>query len=81
MRGPSTHRRAQPVSSAMIQACSDQCRTGSQAISSGNKKQAGYQREAEVTLSVFEALNDTHPEHPLSALLGTRVMGWLMVKL
>ncbi len=42
---------------------------------------AGYQREAEVTLSVFEALNDTHREHPLSALLGTRVMGWLMVKL
>ena len=42
---------------------------------------AGYQREAEVALSVFKALNNTHREHPLSDLLGTRVMGWLMVKL
>jgi iron complex outermembrane recepter protein len=42
---------------------------------------AGYLREAEVALSVFNALNDTHREHPLGDLLGTRVMGWLTVKL
>lgn len=40
-----------------------------------------YAREAEVALSVFNALNDTHREHPLGDLLGTRVMGWLTVKL
>lgn len=38
-------------------------------------------REAEMALSVFNALNDTHREHPLGDLLGTRVMGWLTVKL
>ncbi|MFZ3012886.1 MAG: TonB-dependent receptor, partial [Nitrospira sp.] len=38
-------------------------------------------REAEVALSVFNALNDTHREHPLGDLLGTRVMGWFTVKL
>jgi outer membrane receptor protein involved in Fe transport len=38
-------------------------------------------REAELALSVFNALNDTHREHPLGDLLGTRVMGWLTVKL
>ncbi|MBS0150687.1 MAG: TonB-dependent receptor [Nitrospira sp.] len=42
---------------------------------------AGYLRDAEVALSVFNALNDTHREHPLGDLLGTRVMGWLTVKL
>jgi len=42
---------------------------------------AGYRREAEVAISVFNALNDTHREHPLGDLLGTRVMGWLTVKL
>lgn len=42
---------------------------------------AGYLREAEVALSVFNALNDTHREHPLGDLLGTRVMGWLTLKL
>ena len=41
----------------------------------------GYRREAELALSVFNALNDTHREHPLGDLLGTRVMGWLTVKL
>ncbi|MDH4081159.1 MAG: TonB-dependent receptor [Nitrospira sp.] len=40
-----------------------------------------YRREAEVAVSVFNALNDTHREHPLGDLLGTRVMGWLTVKL
>ena len=37
-------------------------------------------REAELALSVFNALNDTHREHLLGDLLGTRVMGWLTVK-
>ncbi len=41
----------------------------------------GSRREAEVAVSVFNALNDTHREHPLGDLLGTRVMGWLTVKL
>ena len=38
-------------------------------------------REAELALSVFNALNDQHREHPLGDFLGTRVMGWLTVKL
>lgn len=42
---------------------------------------AGYMREAELAISVFNALNDVHREHPLGDLLGTRVMGWLTVKL
>ena len=42
---------------------------------------ADYMREAEIALSVFNALNDTHREHPLGDILGTRVMGWLTVKL
>ncbi|MGE0642922.1 MAG: hypothetical protein AB7P24_04550 [Nitrospira sp.] len=41
----------------------------------------GYRRKAEIAVSVFNALNDTHREHPLGDLLGTRVMGWLTVKL
>lgn len=41
----------------------------------------GSRREAEVAVSVFNALNDTHREHPLGDLIGTRVMGWLTVKL
>lgn len=41
----------------------------------------GSRREAEVAVSVFNALNDTHREHPLGDLLGTRVMGWLTVRL
>ena len=40
-----------------------------------------YIREAEVAISVFNALNDTHREHPLGDLLGTRVLGWLTLKL
>lgn len=42
---------------------------------------AGYVREAELAISVFNALNDNHREHPLGDLLGTRVMGWLTVRL
>ncbi|MBH0203147.1 MAG: TonB-dependent receptor [Nitrospira sp.] len=38
-------------------------------------------REAELAISVFNALNDNHREHPLGDLLGTRAMGWLTVKL
>ena len=41
----------------------------------------GYRREAEVAISVFNALNDQHREHPLGDLLGTRVLGWLTLKL
>ncbi len=40
-----------------------------------------YLREAEIAVSVFNALHDTHREHPLGDLLGTRVLGWLTVKL
>lgn len=40
----------------------------------------GYMREAEVAISVFNALNDTHREHPLGDILGSRVMGWLTVR-
>lgn len=42
---------------------------------------AGHRREAEIAVSVFNALNDRHREHPLGDVLGTRVMGWLTVKL
>lgn len=41
---------------------------------------AGYRREAEVAVSVFNALNDTHKEHPLGDLIGSRVMGWLTIR-
>ena len=46
------------------------------------RQQSGdHVREAELAISVFNALNDTHREHPLGDILGTRVMGWLTVKL
>ena len=41
---------------------------------------AGYGREAEVAVSAFNALNDTHKEHPLGDLIGSRVMGWLTLR-
>ncbi|MFZ3015039.1 MAG: TonB-dependent receptor, partial [Nitrospira sp.] len=41
---------------------------------------AGYRREAEVAVSAFNSLNDTHKEHPLGDLIGNRVMGWLTVR-
>ncbi len=44
------------------------------------KAEAGYLREAEVALSVFNALNDKHKEHPLGDTIGSRVMGWLTVR-
>ena len=40
-----------------------------------------YVREAEIAVSAFNALNDQHREHPLADLIGSRVMGWLTVKL
>lgn len=44
------------------------------------KAAAGYTRDAEVAVSVFNALNDQHKEHPLGELIGRRVMGWLTVR-
>jgi outer membrane receptor for ferrienterochelin and colicin len=41
---------------------------------------AGYMRDAEIAISVFNALNDQHREHPLGDLIGTRAMGWLTVR-
>jgi len=36
---------------------------------------------AEVAVSVYNALNDRHREHPLGDVIGSRVMGWLTIKL
>lgn len=36
---------------------------------------------AEAAVSVFNALNDRHQQHPLADVLGSRVMGWLTLKL
>lgn len=44
------------------------------------KAAAGYMRDAEVAVSVFNALNDEHKEHPLGDLISRRVMGWLTVR-
>ncbi len=40
----------------------------------------GHTRQAEVAISVFNALNDRHKEHPLGETLKSRVMGWLTLK-
>lgn len=37
-------------------------------------------RDAEVALSAYNALNDTHKEHPLGDQIGSRVMGWITVR-
>ena len=37
-------------------------------------------REAEVAVTAFNALNDRHKEHPLGETIGSLVMGWLTVK-
>ncbi len=37
-------------------------------------------REAEVAMTAFNALNDRHKEHPLGEVIGSRIMGWLIVK-
>ena len=44
------------------------------------KAGAGYMRDAEVALSAYNALNDTHKEHPLGDQIGSRVMGWITVR-
>jgi iron complex outermembrane recepter protein len=44
------------------------------------KAEAGYLRDAEVAISAFNALNDTHKEHPLGDTIGSRVMGWITVR-
>jgi iron complex outermembrane receptor protein len=44
------------------------------------KVEAGYLREAEVTFSVFNALNDRHEEHPFGDTIGSLVMSWLTVR-
>jgi len=45
------------------------------------KAEAGYMRDAEVAISAFNALNDTHKEHPLGDTIGSLVLGWLTLKL
>jgi iron complex outermembrane receptor protein len=44
------------------------------------KAAAGYMRDAEVAVSVFNALDDQHKEHPLGDTISRRVMGWLTVR-
>ena len=44
------------------------------------KAAAGYRREAEVAMSVFNTLNDKAIEHPLGEEIGRRFMGWLTVR-
>ncbi len=44
------------------------------------KAAAGYMRDAEVAVSVFNALNDEHKEHPLGDTIGRRVMGWVTLR-
>jgi iron complex outermembrane receptor protein len=39
-----------------------------------------YRREAEVAVSVLNALNDNHREHPLGDVIGSRVIGWLTMR-
>lgn len=44
---------------------------------------AGYSfwnDQAEAAISVFNALNDRHKEHPLGDTIGSRVLGWLTLK-
>jgi iron complex outermembrane receptor protein len=40
-----------------------------------------FHEKAEVAVSVFNALNDQHREHPLGDLIGSRIMGWLTIRL
>jgi iron complex outermembrane receptor protein len=44
------------------------------------KAAAGYMRDAEVAISAYNSLNDTHKEHPLGDTIGSRVMGWITVR-
>jgi iron complex outermembrane recepter protein len=43
-------------------------------------KEKGTDREAEVAISVFNALNDQHKENPVGDLIGTRAIGWLTIR-
>lgn len=45
------------------------------------KAAGGYLRDAEVAVSAFNSLNDTHKEHPLGDTIGSYVLGWLTVRL
>ncbi len=40
-----------------------------------------WHNQAEVAISVFNALNDRHREYPTGDVIGSRVMGWLTVML
>lgn len=42
---------------------------------------AGNRRSAEIAVSVFNALDDGHREHPLGDLIGRRIMAWVTLKL
>jgi iron complex outermembrane receptor protein len=44
------------------------------------KAAAGYLRDAEIAVSVFNALDDQHKEHPLGDIISRRIMGWLTVR-
>jgi iron complex outermembrane recepter protein len=44
------------------------------------KAEAGYVRDAEVAISAYNSLNDTHKEHPLGDTIGSRVMAWITVR-
>jgi iron complex outermembrane recepter protein len=44
------------------------------------KASAGYLRDAEVAISVFNALDDKAKEYPLGEEIGRRIMGWLTVR-
>lgn len=44
------------------------------------KATAGYMRNAELAISLFNALNDGHKEHPLGEVIGRRIMGWLTLR-
>jgi iron complex outermembrane receptor protein len=40
-----------------------------------------WHEKAEVAVSAFNALNDRHKEHPLGDTIGSRVMGWVTIRL
>ena len=40
-----------------------------------------WDNRSEVAISVFNALNDKHREHPLGDIIRSRVMGWITIKL
>ncbi len=50
---------------------------GSYTLLNGRLGYRFWQNHAEAAVSVFNALNDKHKEHPLGDEIGSRVMGWL----